>query len=50
MANIAAKIFAPEEARTPDLRISLSVLTFKYDSLTDCVPGAGTQLTEHTSI
>ena len=31
-----AKIFAPGEARTPDLRISLSVLTYKYDALTDC--------------
>ena len=49
-ANIEAKIFAPGEARTPDLRISLSVLTYKYDALTDCATGAGTQLTEHTHI
>ena len=40
-ANIAAKIFAPGEARTPDLRISMSVLTYKYDALTDCATGAG---------
>ena len=32
--------FAPGEARTPDLRISLSVLTYKYDALTDCATGA----------
>ena len=50
MANIAAKIFAPGEARTLDLRISLSVLTYKYDSLTDSATGAGTKLTEHTNI
>ena len=31
---------APGEARTPDLRISLSVLTYKYDALTDCATGA----------
>ena len=49
-ANIAAKIFAPGEARTPDLRISLSVLTYKYDALTDCATGAGIKLTEHTNI
>ena len=48
--NIAAKIIAPGEARTPDLRISLSVLTYKYDALTDCAIGAGTKLTEHTNI
>ena len=30
---------APGEARTPDLRISLSVLTYKYDALTDCATG-----------
>ena len=40
-ANIAAKIFAQGEARTPDLRISMSVLTYKYDALTDCATGAG---------
>ena len=49
-ANIAAKIFAPGEARTPDLRSSLSVLTYKYDALTDCATGARTKLTEHTNI
>ena len=49
-ANIAAKIFAAGEARTPDLRIYLSVLTYKYDALTDCATGAGTNLTEHTNI
>lgn len=32
--------FAPGEARTLDLRISLSVLTYKYDALTDCATGA----------
>ena len=36
----SAKTFAPGEARTPDLRISLSVLTYKYDALTDCATGA----------
>ena len=41
MANIAAKIFSPGEVRTPDLRISLSVLNHKYDVLTDCATGAG---------
>ena len=45
-----AKIFAPGKFRTPDLRISLSVLTYKYDALTDCATGAGTNLTEHTNI
>ena len=34
------KTFAPGEARTLDLRISLSVLTYKYDALTDCATGA----------
>ena len=38
---IIMKNFAPGEARTPDLRISLSVLTYKYDALTDCATGAG---------
>ena len=33
-------IHAPGEPRTPDLRISLSVLTYKYDVLTDCATGA----------
>ena len=33
-------IHAPEEARTPELRISLSVLTYKYDALADCATGA----------
>ena len=33
-------IHASGEARTPDLRISLSVLTYKYDVLTDCATGA----------
>ena len=42
-ANIEAKTFAPGEARTPDLRISLSVLTYKYDALTDCATGAGSK-------
>ena len=32
-------IHAPGEARTPDLRISLSVLTYMYDALTDCATG-----------
>ena len=31
---------APGEARTLDLRISSSVLTYKYDALTDCATGA----------
>ena len=35
-----AKTLAPGEARTLDLRISLSVLTYKYDALTDCATGA----------
>ena len=43
-------MFAPGEARTPDLRTSLSVLTYKYDALTDCATGAGITLTEHTNI
>ena len=34
------KTLAPGEARTLDLRISLSVLTYKYDALTDCATGA----------
>ena len=34
------KNLVPGEARTPDLRISLSVLTYKYDALTDCATGA----------
>ena len=34
------KTTAPVEARTLDLRISLSVLTYKYDALTDCATGA----------
>ena len=33
-------IHAQGEARTPDLRISLSVLTDKYDALIDCATGA----------
>ena len=33
-------IHAPEEDRTPDLRISLPVLTYKYDVLTNCATGA----------
>ena len=33
-------MLAPGEARTPDLRISLSLLTYKYDALTDCATGA----------
>ena len=32
--------YPPGEARNPDLRISLSVLTYKYDVLTDCATGA----------
>ena len=35
-----SKTLAPGEARTLDLRISLSVLTYKYDALTDCATGA----------
>eukprot|EP00794_Sanderia_malayensis_P010016 gene10016-11039_t len=31
---------APGEARTLDLRISSSILTYKYDALTDCATGA----------
>ena len=31
---------APGEARTPDLRVSLSILTYKHDALTDCATGA----------
>ena len=50
MGNIAANIIATREARTPDLRISLSVLTFKYDALTNCATGGGINLTEHTNI
>ena len=38
--GLIAKNLAPGEARTPDLRISLSVLTYKYDALTDCATGA----------
>ena len=38
--SLSTKTFAPGEARTPDLRISLSVLTYKYDALTDCATGA----------
>ena len=34
------KSLAPGEARTLDLRISLSVLTYKYDAQTDCATGA----------
>ena len=30
----------PGEARTPDLRISLSVRTYIYDVLSDCATGA----------
>ena len=33
-------IHAPGQARTPNLRISLSVLTYKYNALTDCATGA----------
>ena len=33
-------IHALEGARTPDLRISLSVLTYMYDVLTGCATGA----------
>ena len=40
MVGLIAKNLAPGEARTPDLRISLSVLTYKYDALTDCATGA----------
>ena len=39
-ARIHEKRLAPGEARTPDLRISLSILTYKYDALTDCATGA----------
>ena len=49
-ANIEAKIFAPWEPRNPDIHISLSVLTYKYDALTDCATGAGIKLKEHTNI
>ena len=38
--NLFQMILAPGEARTPDLRISLSLLTYKYDALTDCATGA----------
>ena len=38
--GIKRKNFAPGEARTPDLRISMSLLTYKYDALTDCATGA----------
>ena len=41
--KIGINIYAPGEARTPDLRISLSVLTYKYDALTDCATGADVQ-------
>ena len=34
------KTCAPGEARTLDLRISMSILTYKYDALTDCATGA----------
>lgn len=37
---LSFKTLAPGEARTLDLRISLSVLTYKYDALTDCATGA----------
>ena len=37
---LCKKNFAPGEARTPDLRISMSILTYKYDALTDCATGA----------
>ena len=40
LMGLIAKNLAPGEARTPDLRISLSVLTYKYDALTDCATGA----------
>ena len=33
-------IYAPGEARTTDLPISFSVLTYNYDVLTDCATGA----------
>ena len=33
---------APGEAPTPDFQISLSVLTYKYDALTDCATIADT--------
>ena len=33
-------IHAPGEARTPELRVSLSALTYMYDALTDCATGA----------
>ena len=39
-ARLHEKRLAPGEARTPDLRISLSILTYKYDALTDCATGA----------
>ena len=41
--GLIAKNLAPGEARTPDLRISLSVLTYKYDALTDCATGANNE-------
>ena len=37
---IVYKSVAPGEARTLDLRISMSALTYKYDALTDCATGA----------
>ena len=32
-------IHAPGEGRTPDLLKSFSVLTYKYNALTDCATG-----------
>ena len=40
MWQTSVKTHAPGEARTPDLRISLSILIYKYDALTDCATGA----------
>ena len=43
--TLRLKYWLQGEARTPDLRISLSVLTYNYDALTDCATGAGIKLT-----
>ena len=44
------KNIAPGEARTPDLRISMSILTYKYDALTDCATGAYFVIPLHNKI
>ena len=42
MKTIIIRKIALGEARTLDLRISLSILTYKYDALTDCATRAET--------